>query len=110
MTHEEKIKVCEEIDEYRMKIKDLDIKLKDSKLTTQEFYFISDLRKDLNGVVETHLSFLETCKEEGLASLMRTRDEKPPIKKPFVGRYLVPLLFAEGALTVLFIYLWETLK
>jgi hypothetical protein len=107
MTHEEKIKVCEEIDEYRMKIKDLDIKLRDDKLTTQEFYFISDLRKDLNGVVETHLSFLETCKEEGLASLTRTQIEKPPAKKPFVERYLIPLLFAEGILTLIIMYIWR---
>ena len=46
MTHEEKIKVCEEIDGYRMKIKDLDIKLRDVKLTTQEFQFIAETKHE----------------------------------------------------------------
>jgi hypothetical protein len=116
MTHKEKIEICEQMREYRMKIEGLDIKLRDNKLTTQEFYFISDLRKDLKGAVEKHLSFLEVCGEEDLASLEKglyTDEpvyEKPSIKQPFIEKYLVPLLFTECALTVFFIYLWETLK
>ena len=104
MTHKEKLEICELMSKNKNKIIRLENALRDDKLTTQEFQFVTESRHEVKMENEYYLSLLEAgLNTDELGSVC----EQTPIKKPFVERYLVPLLFVEGVLTIALMYIWR---
>ena len=104
MTHKEKLKICEMMNRNKNKIIRLENALRDDKLTTQEFQFVAETKHEAKMENEYYLSLLEAgLNKDELGSVY----EQTPIKKPFTERYLVPLLFAEGVLTIALMYIWR---
>ena len=106
MTHKEKITICEKMNRNKIKIQQFEEEICRNK--SEGFGY-------MNGTYESAITILKRENEEYLSSLearLNTEEfgsvyEQTLIKQPFIEKYLVPLLFAEGILTVFFIYLWR---
>ena len=104
MKPKDKIEICEKMSDNKKKIDDLNSKLKDDSLTTQGYYYILDMRTQLKRENESYLSVLEAgLNTDEFGSVY----ERTPTKKPFIERYLIPLLFTEGVLTIALMYIWR---
>ena len=104
MTHKEKLEICEMINRNKHKIIRLENALRDDKLTTQEFQFVTESRHETKMENEYYTSLLEAgLNTDELGSVY----EQTPAKKPFTERYLIPLLFVEGVLTIALMYIWR---